>query len=177
MIIESPTPKMLAEVKDGIAWITFNAPEKRNAMSLDMWQGLGQIIGEIEKEESVRVLILKGAGDIAFVSGADISEFEDKRSNQKDRDAYEAAFDNALDKLANFSRPVVAMIRGFCIGRRTRNCAKYRYSHCIKKLEIWYSSSEAWTWLWFSSRKNVGVYRGPFQRQRHFVYCAFLGRK
>ena len=85
-------------------------------MSLDMWQGLGQIIGEIEKEESVRVLILKGAGDIAFVSGADISEFEEKRSNQKDRDAYEAAFDNALDKLANFSRPVVAMIRGYCIG-------------------------------------------------------------
>ena len=85
-------------------------------MSLDMWQGLGQIIGKIEKEESVRVLILKGAGDIAFVSGADISEFEDKRSNQKDRDAYEAAFDNALDKLANFSRPVVAMIRGYCIG-------------------------------------------------------------
>ena len=116
MIIESPTPKMLAEVNDGVAWITFNAPEKRNAMSLDMWQGLGQIIAEIEKEESVRVLILKGAGDIAFVSGADISEFEDKRSNQKDRDAYEAAFDNALDKLANFSRPIVAMIRGYCIG-------------------------------------------------------------
>ena len=88
MIIESPTPKMLAEVKDGVAWITFNAPEKRNAMSLDMWQGLGQIIGEIEKEESVRVLILKGAGDIAFVSGAEISEFEEKRSNQKDRYAY-----------------------------------------------------------------------------------------
>ena len=116
MIIESPTPKMLAEVKDGVAWITFNAPEKRKSMSLDMLQVHGQIIGEKEKEESVRVLILKGAGDIAFVSGADISEFEDKRSSQKDRDAYEAAFDNALDKLANFSRPVVAMIRGYCIG-------------------------------------------------------------
>ena len=116
MIIDSPTPKMLAEVNDGIGWITFNAPEKRNAMSLDMWQGLGEILGKLQEEKSLRVLILKGAGDAAFVSGADISEFEDKRSNQRDRDAYEAAFDDALDKLANFATPVVAMIRGYCIG-------------------------------------------------------------
>ena len=116
MIINSPTPKMLAEVNDGIGWITFNAPEKRNAMSLDMWQGLGEILGKLQEEKSLRVLILKGAGDAAFVSGADISEFEDKRSSQRDRDAYEAAFDDALDKLANFSTPVVAMIRGYCIG-------------------------------------------------------------
>ena len=116
MIIDSPTPKMLAEVNDGIGWITFNAPEKRNAMSLDMWQGLGEILGKLQEEKSLRVLILKGAGDAAFVSGADISEFEEKRSSQRDRDAYEAAFDDALDKLANFATPVVAMIRGYCIG-------------------------------------------------------------
>ena len=116
MIIDSPTPKMLAEVNDGIGWITFNAPEKRNAMSLDMWQGLGEILGKLQEEKSLRVLILKGAGDAAFVSGADISEFEDKRSSQRDRDAYEVAFDDALDKLANFATPVVAMIRGYCIG-------------------------------------------------------------
>ena len=116
MIIDSPTPKMLAEVNDGIGWITFNAPEKRNAMSLDMWQGLGEILGKLQEEKSLRVLILKGAGDAAFASGADISEFEDKRSSQRDRDAYEAAFDDALDKLANFATPVVAMIRGYCIG-------------------------------------------------------------
>ena len=107
---------MLAEVNDGIGWLTFNAPEKRNAMSLDMWQGLGEILGKLQEENSLRVLILKGAGDAAFVSGADISEFEDKRSSQRDRDAYEAAFDDALDKLANFATPVVAMIRGYCIG-------------------------------------------------------------
>ena len=116
MIIDSPTPKMLAEVNDGIGWITFNAPEKRNAMSLDMWQGLGEILSKLQEEKSLRVLILKGAGDAAFVSGADISEFEEKRSSQRDRDAYEAAFDDALDKLANFATPVVAMIRGYCIG-------------------------------------------------------------
>ena len=116
MIIDSPTPKILAEVRDGVGRITFNAPEKRNAMSLDMWLGLDEILGKLKEKKSLRVLILKGAGEAAFVSGADISEFEDKRSSEADRDAYEKAFDDALDKLANFPAPVVAMIRGYCIG-------------------------------------------------------------
>jgi enoyl-CoA hydratase len=115
-VIESPTPKMLAEVENGIGWITFNSPARRNAMSLDMWQGLADILRQMSQDDSLRVVVLKGAGDKAFVSGADISEFEEKRSNQEDRDAYENAFDDALGNLANFSRPVVAMIQGFCIG-------------------------------------------------------------
>lgn len=116
MIIDSPTPKILAEVKDGVGRITFNAPEKRNAMSLDMWLGLDKVLGKLQEKKSLRVLILRGAGEAAFVSGADISEFEDKRSSEADRDAYEKAFDDALDKLANFPAPVVAMISGYCIG-------------------------------------------------------------
>ncbi|MDD9890709.1 MAG: enoyl-CoA hydratase [Gammaproteobacteria bacterium] len=116
MEIQSPTTKMQAEVTGGIGWITFNAPERRNAMSLDMWQGLAEILRQMENEESLRVVVLKGAGDKAFVSGADISEFEEKRSSQEDRDIYEAAFDEAHNRLANFPRPVVAMIQGFCVG-------------------------------------------------------------
>lgn len=115
-VIESPTPKMLAEIENGIAWITFNSPARRNAMSLDMWQGLAEILRQLSQVNSLRVVVLKGAGDKAFVSGADISEFEDKRSSQQDRDAYEHAFDDALGTLANFPRPVVAMIQGYCIG-------------------------------------------------------------
>ena len=80
MKIQSPTPRMLAEIVNRIGWITFNAPEKRNAMSLDMWLGLAEILKKMNEEESLRVVILKGAGDSAFVSGADISEFEQKRS-------------------------------------------------------------------------------------------------
>ena len=114
--VESSTPKMLVEVGKGIGWITFNSPARRNAMSLDMWQGLADILRQMSFDDSLRVLVLKGAGNKAFVSGADISEFEEKRSSQKDRDAYEDAFDDALNTLANFSRPVVAMIQGFCIG-------------------------------------------------------------
>ena len=114
--VESSTPKMLVEVGNGIGWITFNSPARRNAMSLDMWQGLADILRQMSLDDSLRVVVLKGAGDKAFVSGADISEFEEKRSSQKDRNAYEDAFDDALNTLANFSRPVVAMIQGFCIG-------------------------------------------------------------
>lgn len=116
MKIQSPTPKMLAEIVNRIGWITFNAPEKRNAMSLDMWLGLAEILKKMNEEESLRVVILKGAGDSAFVSGADISEFEQKRSSQKDRDTYEEAFDAAQTSLVNFPKPIVTMIRGFCIG-------------------------------------------------------------
>ena len=116
MKIQSSTPKMLAEIVNRIGWITFNAPGKRNAMSLDMWLGLSEILEKMNEEESLRVVILKGAGDSAFVSGADISEFEQKRSSQKDRDTYEEAFDAAQTSLANFPKPIVTMIKGFCIG-------------------------------------------------------------
>ncbi|NKB34923.1 MAG: enoyl-CoA hydratase [Pseudomonadales bacterium] len=116
MEIHSPTPKMLAAIENGIGWITFNAPERRNAMSLDMWQGLADILKQLAQVEELRVVVLKGAGDKAFVSGADISEFEEKRATQEDRDFYEAAFDEAQNTLANFPKPVVAMIQGFCVG-------------------------------------------------------------
>ena len=70
--------KMLAAKEDGIGLITFNQPEKRNAMSLEMWTGLGEILDEFREDDSVRVVILTGAGSKAFVSGADISQFDFK---------------------------------------------------------------------------------------------------
>ncbi|MDP6535497.1 MAG: enoyl-CoA hydratase [Gammaproteobacteria bacterium] len=116
MAIQSPTPKMLAELDNGIGWITFNNPERHNAMSMDMWQGLAEILRQLEVDSSLRVVILRGAGEKAFVSGADISEFEKKRNSQEQRDAYEAAFDEAQNRLAHFPKPVIAMIQGYCVG-------------------------------------------------------------
>ena len=116
MAIQSPTPKMLAELDNGIGWITFNNPERHNAMSMDMWQGLAEILKQLEADTSLRVVILRGAGEKAFVSGVDISEFEKKRNGQEQRDAYETAFDEAQNRLANFAKPVIAMIQGYCVG-------------------------------------------------------------
>src|SRR5262249_7448270 len=67
--------KILQAVDDGVGTITFNNPEKRNAMSLEMWEGLGQALIELRDNPAVRVVVLAGAGDKAFVSGADISQF------------------------------------------------------------------------------------------------------
>ncbi len=112
----SSSPKILVDLEDSLAWITFNNPQRRNAMSLEMWRALAAALEELAKHENLRVLILKGAGDKAFVAGADISEFEQQRNSQEQRDAYEQAFDRAMSSLAQFPRPVLAMIKGYCVG-------------------------------------------------------------
>jgi enoyl-CoA hydratase len=108
--------KILQSVTDGVGVITFNNPEKRNAMSLDMWEGLGHALVELRDDAEVRVVILAGAGDKAFVSGADISQFEKNRHNAQASEEYakKSAAQRAL--LADYPKPIIACIRGFCLG-------------------------------------------------------------
>jgi enoyl-CoA hydratase len=108
--------KILQSVTDGVGVITFNNPEKRNAMSLDMWEGVGSALVELREDPGVRVVILIGAGDKAFVSGADISQFEKNRHNAEAAEEYsrKSAAQRAL--LADYPKPIIACIRGFCLG-------------------------------------------------------------
>jgi enoyl-CoA hydratase/carnithine racemase len=108
--------KILRSVTDGVGVVTFNNPEKRNAMSLDMWEGLGHALVELRDDPAVRVVILTGAGDKAFVSGADISQFEKTRHNAAASEEYskKSAAQRAL--LADYPKPIIASIRGFCLG-------------------------------------------------------------
>src|SRR3978361_333539 len=108
--------KILQRVEDGVGVITFNNPEKRNAMSLDMWEGVGQALIDLRDDPAVRVVILVGAGDKAFVSGADISQFEKNRHNAEASEEYskKRAAQRAL--LANYPKPIIACIHGFCLG-------------------------------------------------------------
>src|SRR6202051_4401192 len=108
--------KILQSVTDGVGVITFNNPHKRNAMSLDMWEGLGQALIELRDDADVRVVILTGAGDKAFMSGADISQFEKTRHNAQASEEYakKSAAQRAL--LADYPKPIIACIRGFCLG-------------------------------------------------------------
>ena len=110
------SPHMLAEVDGPIGWMTFNKPERRNAVSLDMWEAIPEIIHRFEADPAVRVVVLKGAGDKAFVSGADISQFEKSRSSPETNVHYERMTDLAGKALAECSKPTIAMIRGYCIG-------------------------------------------------------------
>jgi enoyl-CoA hydratase/carnithine racemase len=108
--------KILQSVEDGVGVVTFNNPEKRNAMSLDMWEGVGQALIDLRDDPGVRVVILAGAGDKAFVSGADISQFEKNRHNAEASEEYSkrSAAQRAL--LADYPKPTIACIRGFCLG-------------------------------------------------------------
>ncbi len=108
--------KILKTITEGVGVITFNNPEKRNAMSLEMWEGVGQALTELRDDENVRVVILVGAGDKAFVSGADISQFEKTRHNAAAAEEYSRKSDAQRALLANFPKPTISCIRGFCLG-------------------------------------------------------------
>lgn len=108
--------RMLAKKDGSTGWIIFNHPARRNAMSLDMWQALPRILDDFESDAGIRSIVLMGAGSEAFVAGADISEFETHRATPQAVMDYEVLVDAATDRLAQSPLPVIALIRGFCIG-------------------------------------------------------------
>src|ERR1700741_2047467 len=108
--------KILKSIKDGVGILTFNNPEKRNAMSLEMWEGVGQVLTEFRDDPEVRVVVLAGPGDKAFVSGADISQFEKTRHNAAASEEYSKKSDAQRALLGNFPKPTISCIRGFCLG-------------------------------------------------------------
>lgn len=108
--------KMLAAMADGVGVVTFNQPAKRNAMSVEMWSGLAEILDGFAADPSLRVVVLTGAGDKAFVSGADISQFDKLRGNADAQMEYDRLTAAGREKLATFPKPVIARIRGFCMG-------------------------------------------------------------
>jgi enoyl-CoA hydratase len=103
--------------KDGtIGWLVFNNPERRNAVSLDMWQAIPDVLASFNADPSIRAIVLTGAGDKAFVSGADISQFENERSSAQQVEHYDQVAEKANAALKGADKPLIAMIRGYCIG-------------------------------------------------------------
>jgi enoyl-CoA hydratase len=110
------TSKMIGEKDGAIGRIIFNNPARHNAVSLDMWQALGQIMADFESDDAIRVIVLSGAGGKAFVSGADISEFKERRATAEAAEAYAKTSESARLALQETLKPTIAMIRGYCIG-------------------------------------------------------------
>jgi enoyl-CoA hydratase/carnithine racemase len=108
--------RIVLDVADGVGLVTFNNPEKRNAMSLQMWDGLVAALDRLEADPAVRVVVLTGAGFKAFVSGADISQFDKTRADASAQAEYDRRTSAGRIRLGAFSRPVIARIRGFCLG-------------------------------------------------------------
>jgi enoyl-CoA hydratase/carnithine racemase len=115
-MLDFGTPKMIVRKEAGVGWMIFNQPEKRNAVSFEMWEAIPKIMADFEADSNVRVIVLAGAGDKAFVSGADISEFEQKRNSADAVKIYNAASDEASRVIAAATKPTIAKIRGICVG-------------------------------------------------------------
>jgi enoyl-CoA hydratase len=113
---DTGTDKLLLEVKDGIAALTFNNPAKRNALSVEMRTALPSVIESLQADDAVRVVVITGAGTKAFVSGADISEFAEQRTSPDARAGYDRAAADVGRAWQRLDKPVIAMIRGACIG-------------------------------------------------------------
>ena len=110
------TDKMLSEIDAGIGRMIFNNPERRNAVSLEMWEAAEEILRGFAENPEVRVVVLSGAGGRAFVSGADISKFESERSSEAAIRHYNARVGAANAMIETLSKPTIAEIDGYCVG-------------------------------------------------------------
>lgn len=110
------TDKILTEKHGETARIIFNQPEKRNAVSLEMWEAVEAAVRNFAEDNSIRALIFSGAGGKAFVSGADVSKFESERATEEGVAQYNAATKRAYDAIEAFPKPTIAQIDGFCVG-------------------------------------------------------------
>ena len=114
--METGTQRMLARKDGAIGWLIFNNPARHNAVSVDMWQAVPKILEAFARDEEIRVAVLAGAGGKAFVSGADISEFGERRATREATLEYNRIADHAHRAIVEFKKPTIAMIQGYCIG-------------------------------------------------------------
>jgi len=111
----SPQDELLFEIRDGVAYVVFNRPQARNALTFAMYERLAEICGLVNDDASVRAMVLTGAGDKAFAAGTDISQFRAFATPQ-DAIGYEARIDRVLSTLEQCRVPTIAAISGACTG-------------------------------------------------------------
>jgi enoyl-CoA hydratase len=104
------------EVDGEFAWLVINRPAEQNALTQDMWWKVPGLVSEAEENPDVKILIIRGAGGVAFSVGGDISEFEEMHRDKKQRDRNREAVSMALRSLYTTKKPAIAMIQGVCAG-------------------------------------------------------------
>ncbi len=109
-------PELIARRDGAVATILVSNPAKMNAMSYDMWVAMPRLIQEFDADPSVRAIVVAGDGDRAFISGADISQFETMRATEEAQAQYGNAVEAAYTSPLLCSKPVIARIRGICMG-------------------------------------------------------------
>jgi enoyl-CoA hydratase len=165
------TEKMLSRVKDGVGYITFNNPEKHNAVSIEMWDALEQILDGFRSSQEIRVIVLSGAGGKAFVSGADISKFDKERSSKEAVLSYNKRTQKVYENLETFPKPTIAMIDGYCIGGGLNLAVCCDIRICSEKSKFAMPAAKLSLGYPFSSIKRLFDVMGPGMA-KHFMFTA-----
>lgn len=108
--------ELITRKEKSVGWVIFSNPTKFNAVSHDMWTALPQVIAAFDADPEVRMIVITGDGEKAFISGADISQFEKARGSAEAQAVYNQAVVDAYEAPVRCSKPVVAKIRGICMG-------------------------------------------------------------
>ncbi len=175
--MKSPTERMIAEIDGPIGWLVFNNPARRNAVSMDMWQAIPEILDAYERDPAVRVIVLKGAGDKAFVSGADISEFEQARSSPEAIARYEEIGTKAQHAIESARQADDRDDPRLLFGRRRRRRPGVRSAHRLGECALRHPGGAARHLL--SPARHHPPHRagGAGLRQGDLLYGAPLHRR
>ena len=163
--------KMILEIKEGVGYITFNNPEKHNAVSLEMWETLGEMMLQLERDNNVRVVVLKGAGGKSFVSGADISKFDKDRSTKEQVLNYNKRTGKIYHRIETFPKPTIAMIDGYCIGGGLNLAVCCDIRICSEKSQFAMPAAKLSLGYPLSSIKRLFDTMGP-GISKHFMFTA-----
>jgi enoyl-CoA hydratase len=110
------TDKILGRKDGAIGHMIFNNPDKLNAISLEMWEGMSQIMADFEADPAIRVIVVSGAGGVSFIAGADVSKYEEERMGENAQEHYALTGERGLSALYNSTKVTMAAIDGWCIG-------------------------------------------------------------
>ena len=163
--------KMILEISEGVGYITFNNPEKHNAVSLEMWETLGEMMLQLERDNNVRVVVLKGAGGKSFVSGADISKFDKDRSTKEQVLNYNKRTGKIYHRIEIFPKPTIAMIDGYCIGGGLNLAVCCDIRICSEKSQFAMPAAKLSLGYPLSSIKRLFDTMGP-GISKHFMFTA-----
>ena len=165
------TEKMLSRTEEGVGYITFNNPDKHNAVSIEMWDALEKILDNFRNSNKVRVIVLNGAGGKSFVSGADISKFDKERSSKEAVLSYNKRTQKVYELLESFPKPTIAMIDGYCIGGGLNLAVCCDIRICSEKSKFAMPAAKLSLGYPFSSIKRLFDVMGPGMA-KHFMFTA-----
>jgi enoyl-CoA hydratase len=167
----SPTERVIASIDGAIGWLIFNNPAKRNALSLDMWQAIPAVLDRYEADPAIRAVVLRGTGEQAFTSGADVSEFERLRGTPADQARYNTISEAALTRLQQFPKPTIAMVQGYCmsIGLGIALACDLRFAGLSARFAS-LAARLSLTYRWSDIKKLIDLV-GP-ARTKDFFYSA-----